>query len=158
MIKIVDLHFTGDTQCIPLYVYDSDGEKKHSNITKWGLEKFKKHYKDNSIDAEDIFHYTYAILHDSKYREKYAIDLKRHFPRLPFKKDFWIWNNWGKELMNLHINFESQEPYLLVTQQNTFKGNYPNPKLKSYPEEGIITLDEETTLKRNPTRSNGTTN
>ena len=51
-----------------------------------GIRKFKKHYKDNSIDAEDIFHYTYAILHDPKYREKYAIDLKRHFPRLPFKK------------------------------------------------------------------------
>ena len=34
----------------------------------------------------------------------------------------------------------------LEIQQNTFKGNHPNPKLKSYPEEGIIILDEETTL------------
>ena len=148
--SLIDLHFTGDSQCIPLYVYDSDGNKKHSNITKWGLEKFKKHYNDDSIDAESIFHYTYAILHDPKYREKYAIDLKRHFPRLPFKKDFLKWSNWGKELMYLHINFESQEPYSLDIEKNTFKGNHPNPKLKSYSEEGIIILDEETTLKRIP--------
>ena len=48
--------------------------------------------------------------------------------------------------MDLHINFESAEPYVLETQQNTFKGIHPTPKLKSYSEEGIIILDEETIL------------
>ena len=147
---IIELGFTVPAQCIPLYVYDSDGSKKHSNITQWGLKKFRKHYNDDSIDAESIFHYTYAILHDPNYRTKYAIDLKRHFPRLPFKKDFWKWSNWGKELMDLHINFESQKPYVLDIEKNAFKGNHPTPKLKSHSEEGIIILDEETTLKGIP--------
>ena len=31
----------------------------------------------------------------------------------------------------------------LDIEKNTFKGNHPTPKLKSYPEEGIIVLDEE---------------
>ena len=120
--------------------------KGHSNITQWGLEKFRNHYNDPSIDAEDIFYYTYAILHDAKYREKYAIDLKRHFPRLPFKEDFSKWVEWGKQLMDLHIDFESAEPYSLDKKENKFRGDHPKPKLKSYVEEGIIVLDEGTTL------------
>ena len=124
--SIVDIHFTGDTKCIPLYVYDSEGKKRNSNITQWGLEKFKKHYNDNSIDAEDIFYYTYAILHDPKYREKYAIDLKRHFPRLPFKEDFSKWVEWGKQLMDLHIDFESAKPYSLDKKENNFRGIIQN--------------------------------
>ena len=92
------------------------------------------------------FHYTYAILHDPKYREKYAIDLKRHFPRLPFKEDFSKWTEWGKQLMDLHIDFESAEPYSLDKKENKFRGDHPKPKLKSYVEEGIIVLDEGTTL------------
>ena len=44
------------------------------------------------------------------------------------------------------------------TQQNTFKGNHPTPKLKSHSEEGIIVLDEETTLKRNSTSKHGIIN
>ena len=146
----IECGITVPAQCIPLYVYDSDGNKKHSNITEWGLSKFRNHYKDPSISAEDIFHYTYAILHDPNYREKYAIDLKRHFPRLPFKEDFWKWSNWGNELMDLHINFESAEPYVLGIEKNAFKGNHPTSKLKSHSEEGIIVLDEETTLKGIP--------
>ncbi len=33
--KLVDLHFTGDNQCLPLYRYTADGERV-CNITQWG--------------------------------------------------------------------------------------------------------------------------
>ena len=33
--RLVDLHFTGDTQCLPLYRYTPEGERV-SNITDWG--------------------------------------------------------------------------------------------------------------------------
>ena len=36
------------------------------------------------ITKDAIFAYCYAVLHDPLYREKYALNLKREFPRIPF--------------------------------------------------------------------------
>ena len=69
--KPSDFHFTGDTQCLPLYRYTADGERV-SNITEWGLRQFREHYRNDDITAEDIFAYTYAVLHDPVYRHDYA--------------------------------------------------------------------------------------
>ena len=110
--KLVDYHFTGDTQCLPLYRYTAEGERV-SNITEWGLRQFRERYGDESISAEDVFAYTYGVLHDPVYREKYAIDLLREFPRLPFYPEFRHWVKMGQELLELHIGFESAEPYPL---------------------------------------------
>lgn len=100
------------TQCLPLYWYEN-GEKR-DNITDWGLAQFVNHYGDDGITKEAIFNYTYAVLHDPAYREKYKIDLKRDFPRLPFYTDFWQWVEWGKMLMELHLNFETAVPFPLI--------------------------------------------
>ena len=110
--KLVDYHFTGDTQCLPLYRYTDTGERV-SNITDWGLRQFREHYGDESITAEDIFAYTYAALHDPAYRDTYAVDLLREFPRLPFHEDFAAWVRLGQELLDLHIGFEDAEPFAL---------------------------------------------
>ena len=40
------------------------------------------------ITKDAIFAYCYAVLHDPLYREKYALNLKREFPRIPFYPDF----------------------------------------------------------------------
>ncbi|MTF37978.1 type ISP restriction/modification enzyme [Cyanobacterium aponinum] len=67
----------------------------------------------NNITKEDIFHYVYGVLHNPEYREKYELNLKREFPRIPFYDDFWQWANWGKKLMDLHLNYETIKPYKL---------------------------------------------
>jgi len=54
------------------------------------------------------------VLHHPVYREKYALNLKREFPRIPFYDDFWRWTEWGEQLMALHINYESVEPWPLA--------------------------------------------
>ena len=100
------------TQCLPLYRYTDTGERV-SNITEWGLRQFREHYGDESITAEDIFAYTYAALHDPVYRQKYAVDLLRDFPRLPFHEDFATWVRLGQELLDLHIGFEDAVPFAL---------------------------------------------
>ena len=82
-----DFHFTGDTQCLPLYRYTADGERV-SNVTEWGLRQFREHYGGDGICAEDIFAYTYAMLHDPAYRQRYEVDLRREFPRVYFQEDF----------------------------------------------------------------------
>jgi predicted helicase len=97
-------------QSIPLYRYDENGNRI-DNITDWALTQFQTHYQDPTITKDHIFHYTYAVLHHPAYRTKYEINLKREFPRLPFYANFHQWATWGKSLMDLHLNYETIEPY-----------------------------------------------
>ena len=141
--RLGDLHLTGDTQCLPLYRYKEDG-KRVSNITEWGLRQFREHYADECISVEDIFSYTYAVLHDPEYREKYAADLLREFPRLPFYPDFRAWVGIGQMLLDLHIGFESVQPYSLSRDDtNSAPGK---PSLKADMDTGVIVLDKRTRL------------
>lgn len=108
-----------------------------------------------SITKEAIFHYCYAVLHDPVYRQKYAQNLKREFPRIPLYPDFWRWAHWGAQLMALHIGFETVAPHALTrTDVPDTKARAANqaPKalLKSDPAAGTITLDTETTLRGIP--------
>ena len=141
--KLVDLHFTGDTQCLPLYRYTQDGERV-SNITEWGLREFREHYGDESIGAEDIFAYTYAALHDPAYRQKYGVDLLREFPRLHFQEDFWAWASLGQELLDLHTGFESAEPYPLQLVEQA--GEAKRVLLRADKAGGRIVLDDKSSL------------
>jgi predicted helicase len=142
---------SGQTQCLPLYRYDKDGNRL-DNITNWGLEQFVKHYKDKTITKQDIFHYVYAVLHSPAYRKKYELNLKREFPHIPFYDDFYRWMVWGKELMDLHINYEIAEPYLLQTVTIGQK-NAPKAKLKANKEASVIILDENTELHGIPSEA-----
>ena len=84
---------------------------------------------EQPITKEDIFHYVYAVLHNPAYRKKYELNLKREFPRIPFYKDFWQWAKWGKQLMDLHINYEDAKPYpLKVIASETKKEHKKNKK------------------------------
>jgi len=141
-----DLNFYSaePAQCLPLYRYDKNGDRI-DNITDWGLTQFQTHYSDRTITKENIFHYTYAVLHHPAYRTKYELNLKREFPRLPFYADFHQWATWGKALMELHLNYETIEPYGL-TRQDIASKDKPKAKLKADKTQGIITLDENTQL------------
>ena len=137
------MDFLEKTQCLPLYRYTSEGERV-SNITDWGLRQFRERYGDDSITAEDVFAYTYGMLHDPVYREKYAVDLLREFPRLPFYPEFQNWVKTGRELLDLHLGFESAEPYPL--EQVEQSGKVKRVILKADKERGVIVLDDVTSL------------
>ena len=131
------------TQCLPLYRY-TDTSERVSNITEWGLRQFREHYGDESITAEDIFAYTYAALHDPVYRQKYAVDLLRDFPRLPFHEDFATWVRLGQELLDLHIGFEDAEPFALERVDKD--GEPGKAALKADKARSTIILDKKTML------------
>ena len=101
----------GGTQCFPFYTYDEDGTNCQENITDWALAEFRTHYSDDTITKWDIFHYTYGLLHHPNYREKYQANLKRDLPHIPLAEDFWGFANAGRELADLHINYESVPKY-----------------------------------------------
>ena len=149
--SLIDLHLTGDSQCLPLYRYDKEG-KRIDNITDWGLKQIQTHYQDPTITKIDIFHYTYAVLHNPAYRSKYELNLKREFPRLPYYENFQKWVNWGKQLMELHINYETVTPYNLTRLDIPLKDNQKTPKakLKADKTKGSIILDDVTILENIP--------
>ncbi len=161
--RLSDFHFTGDTQCLPLYRYTAEGERA-SNITEWAVRRINEHYRaewgedygriagEEGITAEQIFAYTYAVFHDPLYRHDYAVDLLREFPRLPLYPDFHHWADMGQRLLDLHIWFESAEPHLL--ERHDRDGIEPRRAiLRADKEQGTITLDERTTLAGIPEKA-----
>lgn len=118
---------------------------RHDNITAWGLQQFQERYQNENITREDIFHYVYAVLHCPAYREKYDLNLKREFPRIPYYDNFHKWRDWGKELMELHTGFETAPPFELKIFTNPEIKN-PRARLKADKEKGQILLDDATTL------------
>lgn len=59
-----------------------------------------------SISYEEIFYYIYAILYSTIYRQKYQEFLKIDFPRIPFTKDYNLFQKLaelGEQLVNLHL-------------------------------------------------------
>ena len=169
--KLPDYHFTGDAQCLPLYRYTEDGERV-SNITEWGLRRINEHYRKEfeerfeevvggeRITADDVFAYTYAVLHDPVYRLDYAVDLLREFPRLPLYHDWDAWVKMGRELLELHIGFEDVEPYALERVDKVAPstgsgrtGSAPRVMLRANAgdkERGEIHIDSETVLRDVP--------
>lgn len=134
----------GGTQCFPLYYYDNTGEEnilfsnkkveidgyvRRDAITDFALKEFQEKYNDKAITKEDIFYYVYGLLHSSTYREKYQNDLKKMFPRIPLLKDFWGFSKTGRELAEIHLNYETIEPYKL---QEIISDNAPKEEKKLY--------------------------
>ena len=157
--QLVDLHFVGDNQCLPLYRYTDDGERV-SNITDWGIRRFNDHYYQEwgdafdelagpeGITAGDVFAYAYAVLHDPVYRHDYRVDLLREFPRLPFYHDFHLWRDMGRELLDLHVGFETVEPWPL--ERVDLEVEPRRVVLRADRAKGAIVLDDSTTLEGVP--------
>jgi len=133
----------------------ADGER-FDNITDWALDQFRTHYGKmmpvkRPVTKDAIFHYVYAVLHDPIYREKYALNLKREFPRIPFYADFWKWAGWGETLIKLHIGYEAVEPWPLERidtpdEKSRKAGLTPKAVLRADKDAGNIRLDSETQL------------
>ncbi len=128
---IPNLHMHDTGQCFPFYLYEKDepqdgelisteqegelieGYRRKSAITDAILTDFRAAY-EKKIMKEDIFYYVYGILHSPEYRTRFASDLKKMLPRIPFTQataDFWKFSRAGRELARWHLNYETVAPY-----------------------------------------------
>lgn len=150
---IPDLHFNGDTQAFPLYYYekrernspglfDDAGESdyiRRDGISDFILERARTVYGKN-VGKEDIFYYVYGILHSPDYRSAFANDLKKMLPRIPLVeelRDFWKFSRAGRQLADLHLNYETIPPYPGVEVSGGNSGNFKVQKMR-FPKKGQI--------------------
>ncbi|CAJ3224789.1 DEAD/DEAH box helicase [Burkholderia pseudomallei] len=138
---IPDLEVVSKGQCLPYYLYDTEGDlsrkdsgvpqaglfedpaasaddscRRREAITDEGLAHFQIAYPDEKIAKEDVFYYVYGLLHSPEYRERYADNLSKELPRVPCVKtaaDFWVFSRAGRNLADLHVNYETVEMYPL---------------------------------------------
>lgn len=123
----------GGYQCFPIYLYDEheeeprgrfggqpSGIQRRDAITDAGLAHFQAAYPGEEISKEDIFYYVYGLLHSEDYRDRYADNLTKELPRIPCVKsvaDFRAFSDAGRRLGDLHVNYETVEPYRVAYKQ-----------------------------------------
>ncbi len=150
--SICDLSITAakaGTQCFPLYIYGDDapsdnrqgvmlreeeaGRQRRDAITDEAVKHFQGAYPGEVMTKEDLFYYTYGILHSPTYRESYADNLSKELPRIPAVKgveSFRAFVEAGRKLGDLHVGYESVEPYpVTIVQGDARLANIPNPEV-----------------------------
>jgi predicted helicase len=133
--SIPNYHFIPAAQGFPLYLYEetkpdddffvTSGDQagritRRDAITDEGLGYFQAAYPGEAITKEDLFHYIYGLLHSPEYRERFKNNLAKALPRIPAAKaftDFAAFRDAGHALGDLHVNFESADPYMVTFKE-----------------------------------------
>lgn len=139
-----DLEVIGKSQCFPLYWYEEKSEKanrqltffedeneekyiRHDGVSDWILKEVRGRYGNaKNITKEHIFYYVYGLLHSEEYKTRFADDLRKSLPRIPIVErveDFMSFYKAGKELADLHLNYENVEPCPGVTVEESGSKN-----------------------------------
>jgi predicted helicase len=157
---IPDLHSNGDSQCFPRFYYEKDTKKdatlfksnnsvdgyvRHDAITDYILNESQTKYGPK-VTKDDIFYYVYGLLHSEDYRTTFSADLKKMLPRLPLvdkKEDFWAFSKAGRDLAELHLNYEIIKPYSKVTITGEEKGDFTIDKIR------FISKDDKSVIQYN---------
>lgn len=141
------------TQMTFMDVMDGTKEGQYS-ISSEIKKQFQEKYSDESIKEEDIFFYIYGLFHSKTYISKYSSDLAKVMPRIPFLKDFWGYSKIGRELADLHLNYETAEPYQGVDVEMRNE-NYRVTKIRylAKDQKDTILFNDSITIKKIPLKA-----
>ena len=142
--KLPSLDTIEKGQCFPLYLYEpaspddglfeggDEGFVRRDGISDAGLEHFRTAYPGEDISKEDLFYYIYGLLHSPEYRRRFKNNLTKELPRIPAVRsaaDFWAFCRAGRELGDLHVNYETVEPYPVVIKEGDLRlADIPDPE------------------------------
>ncbi len=162
--NIPNNHYLDTAKCYPLYYFIENKNNnlfENAKITKQdGITDFihslsKEKYGVPKITKEDIFYYVYGFLHNEDYRKEFEADLKKVIPRLPLVdnyQDFKKYSDIGRELAELHLNYETLERPEGVIIEGEELGNYRVEKM-SFIKKGVkdtIIYNSSITIKNIP--------
>ena len=166
--KIPNLHLVENGQYFPLYWYDEsdsdiadlfnqyaekdvlDRYDRKDAISAYILKRGKDLY-GGKVTREDIFYYVYGFLHSPEYRTMFASDLKKSLPRLPLvdnPEDFWAFSKAGRDLAELHLNYETVQPYEGVSIKTIGTPTYEVVKMR-FGKKDSKTADKSTIIYNN---------
>jgi predicted helicase len=86
---------------------------KADNITDECLVDFQSVY-GKQLTKDDIFFYVYGLLHSPDYRQRFESDLRKGLPRIMKVADFKGFSKAGRELSELHMQYETSDEYPLT--------------------------------------------
>lgn len=113
--KCFSLFYYVENDNVSKNLFNVDNEEQYirrDTISDFVLTRAKMLY-GTKVKKEDIFYYVYGFLHSKEYRTVFENDLKKRLPRLPLvdePKDFWAFSKAGRELAELHLNYETVKP------------------------------------------------
>jgi predicted helicase len=154
------LYFYEANKASQIGLFDTDANEPYVRkdaISDFILERAKSQY-GKSVIKEDIFYYVYGFLHSKDYRETFANDLKKMLPRLPLVEsvpDFWTFSKAGRQLAELHLNYETGAPSPDVNVTGDNGGNYAVTKMR-FPkkdEKETILFNNSITLRNIPKKA-----
>jgi predicted helicase len=105
------LYLCPDEDKKDLFSHKKESEGRQPNINLEFLKTLCEVYRKD-LTLEEIFNYVYAVLYSTIYRTKYAEFLKTDFPRIPFTRDYKLFDKVGKRgktLVDFHL-LRSSEP------------------------------------------------
>ena len=130
-----DLELVSKGQCFPRYRYarreqselldEGASLERIDNISDTALAAFRSRYSDPEITQDAIFDYVYGVLHAPDYRARFADDLSKTLPRIPFAPDFHTFAEAGQALAELHLGYETGPQYSLVAETSDASGQPP---------------------------------
>lgn len=130
-------------QVFPLYLSFADDlfSEPTSNASPQAKSKL-------GLDDEQLFAYIYALLHSEEYIYKYSNDLSKALPRIPKLRNKEEFIEVGKELVNLHLNYEEMEIYSDLSIEKNPDAVYAVNKMKfsRYRVEGKMIQDKSTII------------
>jgi predicted helicase len=141
---------------------NSHGHERVDNVTDAALTAYRETYADLAITKDDIFFYTYALLHSPVYRKLFAADLTKSLPRIPKVQDFHGFAAAGRALSELHLGYEQADPYkgIRETTSDSSSATPPRelyrvtkmkiPKVKGQPDRSTIIYNNRVTLTNIP--------
>lgn len=133
---VPDIQFLDNGQCFPLKLYEpasaedglfatgDTGYTERDGISDAGLKHFQDAYAGEQINKEDLFYYIYGLLHSPDYRARFKNNLSKELPRIPAVKtagDFWAFSKAGRALGDLHVNYETVDPYPVVIAEGDLR-------------------------------------
>jgi predicted helicase len=136
--SIVDLQLMFNGQVFPLKYYEinkidgglfenldsSDEFTERDGISDEGFAHFQTAYLGKQFTKEDLFYYIYGILHSTEYKERFQNNLGKELPRIPAVpdfEDFMAFSEAGRKLGELHVNYETVEPFNVDFKEGDFR-------------------------------------